>query len=134
MSVEEIQPYIDELISVNDKILAVTIIRPTSNEIVYQTNNWDITADIANIMSAWSSNQPSINITGVKYSSISITPDRLIATNIGGQGHICISKSQVKDRSMIIVCYLTADGNAQAGYIDSSRAMNNMLLNIPHLQ
>ena len=60
-------------------------------KVYWQTQNWQV--DGALIIDAWSKKAGSIIIQGVKYSTIDITNNRLVCTNVRQQGHIVIAKT-----------------------------------------
>ena len=72
-------------------IIAAAVISGTN--IIYSTDNWDISADVGRVVSSWSSmNAQFIMISGVKYSLLQCTTERLVATSIRGEWHIVGAK------------------------------------------
>jgi len=87
-------------------ITALAIV--VNDQIYWQTENWDLTADLPGILSTWTGGGGgSINISGVKYIVLSAGQDHISATNIQGQGHIvgCPCKSGK------IIAYVSPDGD-----------------------
>lgn len=113
---------ITKLISSNDTITAVTIVNGAGN-IIYQTSNWDITSDVISVLNAWRKQEPSIIVQGIKYSTLQCTQERLVATNIMGQGHIVCAN--FKD-AVITIAYITPDGGAGIAYMDIARINDAM--------
>ncbi|GAH10281.1 unnamed protein product, partial [marine sediment metagenome] len=56
---EKVIPILNDLISSESKTISFTIIEGDKN-IVYSTNNWDISGDIDEINSKWNSKEPGI--------------------------------------------------------------------------
>jgi len=103
-------------------IIAVAVIEGR-NTIVYSTDNWDISEDVNRVSSAWSSqNAQFVMVSGVKYSMLQCTSERLIATSIRGEGHIV----GAKDDERKILCYVEPDGNMNIAYVDAARAITQM--------
>jgi len=76
----------------NSKIIAVALVQG-KDTILYSTDNWDISADVGRVISSWSSlNVPFIVISGVKYSVLQCTSEKLVAASIRGEGHILGAK------------------------------------------
>ncbi len=102
-------------------IIAVAIIE--GRNIVYSTDNWDITPDASKVTSAWTSmNAQFVMISGVKYSLLQCTAERLIATSIRGEGHIVGAKDE--NRKMIV--YVEPDGPMNAAYMETARAIQKL--------
>jgi len=78
----------------NSRIIAVALIQG-KDAILYSTDNWDISADVGRVISSWSSmNAQFIMLSGVKYSVLQCTSERLVATSIRGEGHILGTKDE----------------------------------------
>ena len=76
----------------NSRIIAVALVQG-KDTILYSTDNWDISADVGRVISSWSSlNVPFIVISGVKYSVLQCTSEKLVAASIRGEGHILGAK------------------------------------------
>jgi len=92
-------------------------------EIVYSTDNWDISADIGRVISSWiGQNAQFIMMSGVKYSILQCEPERLVATNLRGEGSIVCAK----DEEFKIIVYLEPDGYAPGAAMDVQRALGTM--------
>jgi len=111
------------LLMQNDpSIIAAAVIEGGSN-IVYTTDNWDISGDIGRVISSWNAlNAQFIMISGVKYSMLAQTPEGFTATSIRGEGHIV----GAADDERKIIAYLEPDGNLLGAQMDVQRAIGNM--------
>ena len=91
----------------NSRIIAVTLVQG-SDTILYSTDNWDISADVGRVISLWRSlNAKFIVISGVKYSVLQCTSERLVATSIRGDGHILLAK----DDDYTLILHVKPDGD-----------------------
>ena len=109
-------------------IIAAAVLK--GKEIVYSTDNWDISADIGRVISSWvGQNAQFVMISGVKYSVLQCEPERLIATNIRGEGSIVCAK----DEETKIIVYLEPDGYAPAAAMDVQRALGTMSSKGPYI-
>ena len=103
------------LMQAEPAVIAVAIIEGRS-DIVYTTDNWDVSGDIGRVISSWSSqNAQFIMISGVKYSMLQCTNERLVATSIRGEGHIV----GAKDDERKIIAYV------EPGYTFAYRRNNS---------
>ncbi|MFX0019174.1 MAG: hypothetical protein ACFFAK_10140 [Promethearchaeota archaeon] len=103
-------------------IIAAAVVQGRDN-ILYSTDNWDISPDVAKVMSSWSSlTAQFIMISGVKYSILQCTSERLVATSIKGEGHIL----GAKDEEHKLIVYLEPDGEPMGATMDTSRALAEM--------
>ncbi len=106
------------LMQKDPSIIAVAVLQ--GNNVIYSTDNWDISADAAKVVSSWNSmNAQFIMISGVKYSILQCTTERLVATSIRGEGHILGSK----DEEHKIIVYLEPDGEPMGATMDTARAL-----------
>jgi len=121
-----ISPIITDLWNKNEYVSAITILTSSNNEIIYQTDNWDISYDIGNIMSTWSTEGSSIEILGIRYSTLQCTPERIVATNVRGQGHIIAAKGG----KIIGVVYLLPGADVGGSYMDVARCVGTINLQI----
>jgi len=107
------------LMQKDPSIIAAAVIQGKDN-ILYTTDNWDISPDIAKVVSNWNSmNAQFIMISGVKYSILQCTTERMVATSIKGEGHII----GAKDEEHKIIVYLEPDGEPMGATMDTSRAL-----------
>jgi hypothetical protein len=106
------------LMQKDPSIIAAAVLQ--GNNVIYSTDNWDISADVGKVVSSWNSmNAQFVMISGVKYSILQCTTERLVATSIRGEGHIIGSKD---DEHKIIV-YLEPDGEPMGATMDTARAL-----------
>lgn len=101
---------VNNIMTQNPSITAIAI--ESNGAIIYQTSNWDLSGDISSVIGIWSSSQGggSLNIQGIKYICLEVIPERLIATNVQGQGHIVAFKGNSGNR---IITYVSPDGDAR---------------------
>jgi hypothetical protein len=110
------------LMQKDPSIIAAAVIKG-SDTILYSTDNWDISPDIAKVISSWNSmNAQFIMISGVKYSILQCTSERLVATSIRGEGHIL----GAKDEEHKLLIYLEPDGEPMGATMDTARALSDM--------
>ena len=111
-----------QLMQNDPSIIAAAVIEGGSN-IVYTTDNWDISGDVGRVISSWNAlNAQFIMISGVKYSMLAQTPEGFTATSIRGEGHIV----GAADDERKIIAYLEPDGNLLGAQMDVQRAIGNM--------
>jgi len=118
LSVDQIVAIVNELLSSNENITAAAVLT-NDGRVIYQTDNWDVTGDVAGLLSAWREKAASISIQGIKYSVLQATEERLIATNVSGLGHIILSTAQYRG---ILLVYVAPQGDTGGSYVDVSRA------------
>ena len=118
---------LNKLFEANKTVTAVTIMDGSGN-VLYQTSNWDITSDIISTLNAWRKQEHSIIIQGIKYSILQCTKERLVATNVMGQGHIVAANN--KDQ-YVTLAYVSPDGGAGVAYMDVARANDEIATGAP---
>jgi hypothetical protein len=102
-------------------IIAAAVLK--GKEIIYTTDNWDISADIDRVISSWmGQNALFIMVSGVKYSVFQINPERLVAQSIKGEGSII----GAKDDEHKILAYMDPDGYGLGATMDVQRALSSM--------
>ncbi|MFX0043285.1 MAG: hypothetical protein ACFE8L_10255 [Candidatus Hodarchaeota archaeon] len=120
---------IHDLMQSEPSIIAAVVIR--GRDIIYSTDNWDISADVGRVLSNWASmNAQFIMISGVKYSLLQCTSERLVATSIRGEGHIV----GAKDEEHKVITYVEPDGPMNAAYMDTARALASMSSQGPYME
>jgi len=113
---------IQNLLQKDPSIIAAAVIQGRDT-ILYSTDNWDVSADIAKVISSWNSmNAQFIMISGVKYSVLQCTSERLVATSIRGEGHIL----GAKDDEHKLIVYLEPDGEPMGATMDTARALASL--------
>lgn len=119
--IANIDYFVRDLINLNPTIMAISYMNDNGN-IIYQTSNWDISPDTIGVLNAWRQQSPSIVVQGVKYSVLQCTPERLVSTNILGQGHIVAAS----DKGRVLLVYITPDGGAGPAYMDVARTLSQI--------
>jgi len=110
------------LLQKDPSIIAAVVVQGRDN-ILYSTDNWDVSSDIGKAVSSWSGlNAQFIMISGVKYSVLQCTSERIVATSIRGEGHII----GAKDEEHKILIYLEPDGEPMGAMMDTSRAVSEL--------
>ncbi|MBY9007556.1 MAG: hypothetical protein KGD63_12445 [Candidatus Lokiarchaeota archaeon] len=113
---------VNNLMQKDPTILAVTVITGKNN-ITYQTDNWDISSDIGQVISSWTGqNAQFLKISGVKYSILQITSERMTAISIRGEGSIVAAKND--DHK--IIAYVSPEGDMRGAMMDTSRVLTDM--------
>lgn len=119
---------IHNLMQSEPSIIAAVVLR--GRDIIYSTDNWDISTDIGRVLSNWASmNAQFIMISGVKYSLLQCTSERLVATSIRGEGHIV----GAKDEEHKVIAYVEPDGPMNAAYMDTARALASISSQGPYI-
>jgi len=113
---------IDNLMRKDPSIIAAAVIQG-KDTILYSTDNWDLSADVSKVISSWNSlTAQFIMISGVKYSILQCTSERLVATSIRGEGHIL----GAKDEEHKLIIYLEPDGEPMGATMDTARALSQL--------
>ncbi len=99
---------IQQIMQLDPSIVAVTAINATG-AILMQTENWDLSNDIPGILSVWQGGG-SLSIQGIKYLILEAVPERLIGTNVQGQGHIV----GLKIGTGAIIAYVSPQGEPRS--------------------
>ena len=116
------------LMQMDPSILAVAVLK--GKDIVYSTDNWDISGDVERLTSSWAGqNAQSVMVSGVKYSVLQCEQERLVAISMKGEGSICAAK----DDEHKIICYLEPDGDARGAVMDVQRTLGSLSPNAPYL-
>ena len=113
---------VHNLLQKDPSIIAAAVIQGRDT-ILHSTDNWDITSDVGKVISSWNSlNARFVMVSGVKYSVLQCTSERLVATSIRGEGHIIGSK----DEEHKILVYLEPDGEPMGATMDTARAISEL--------
>ncbi|MBY8981529.1 MAG: hypothetical protein KGD57_01150 [Candidatus Lokiarchaeota archaeon] len=103
-------------------ILAVAVVTGKNN-IAYQTDNWDISSDISQVISSWvGQNAQFLKISGVKYSILQITGERMTAISIRGEGGIVAAK----DDEHKLIAYVSPEGDMRGAMMDTARSLGEL--------
>jgi hypothetical protein len=109
-------------------IIAAAVIK--GRDLVYTTDNWDISGDVSRIISSWTGqNAQFIMVSGVKYSMLQMETERMVAISLKGEGSICAAK----DDEHKLICYLQPDGDARGAIMDVQRAVGTMSSQGPYM-
>ncbi len=95
----------------------------TSGQVLWQSNNWDLTADAPQLGRAVGSGAASVIQNQVKYSTIRTTPDSLVARNVQGSGLLVLAKIE-GDR--FVVAWAAAEAAPDGIYVDVDRAAKSL--------
>lgn len=115
-----IDKFSQNLISSGNNIGATAVIS-MDGRIVHQTSNWSV--DGGHVIKVFTNKEPSISIQGVKYSTIDVSEDRIVATNVGGKGHIVGANIGGK---AILIGYVASSGDARSAYIEIDKAARQL--------
>ena len=74
-----------------DGVVGALALVGADGQVYWQTQNWQVDGPM--IIDAWTKKAGSIIVQGVKYSTIDITNNRLVCTNVQQQGHVVIAKT-----------------------------------------
>jgi hypothetical protein len=80
----------NELIELERNVGGVAVFSK-NGELICQTENWDLSTEIENILNVAESAKSSIILLGMKYMVVENTPERIIGTNIQGKGHLILA-------------------------------------------
>ena len=117
------------LMQADPNIIAAAVIK--GKQIVYTTDNWDISGDVDRVVSSWvGQNAQFIIVSGVKYSILQMEVERLVAISLKGEGSICAAK----DDEHKLICYLQPDGDARGAIMDVQRAVGAMRSQGPYME
>lgn len=120
----------NNLMEIMPSIYAIAII-DKNNDIVYSTDNWDISTDIENICSSWDfRNAPFIMVSEIKYTILECEIDSMVATSIRGQGHIV----GCKDEERRIITYIEPNGDRKSAIVEISRILAKMSSKKPDIE
>ncbi|NVM36063.1 MAG: hypothetical protein HWN81_10740 [Candidatus Lokiarchaeota archaeon] len=122
------QTAVYNLMQSDPNIIAVAVIK--GKDIIYTTDNWDISGDVDRVVSSWiGQNAQFIIVSGVKYSILQMGTERLVAISLKGEGSICAAK----DEEHKLICYLQPDGDARGAIMDVQRAVGTMSTQGPYM-
>lgn len=109
------------LLQKDPSIIAAAVIK--GRNLIFSTDNWDISADVGKVISSWGGmNAQFIMVSGVKYSVLQCTTERLVATSMRGEGHII----GAKDEEHQLIVYLEPDGEPMGATMDTARTLSEM--------
>ncbi|NWF94967.1 MAG: hypothetical protein HXY34_02395 [Candidatus Thorarchaeota archaeon] len=91
----------------------------TRGQVLWQSNNWDLTADAPALGAAVASRAPSIVQNQVKYSTIRSTPESLVARSVSGSGILVLAKIE---GDKFVVAWADPKAAPDGIYVDVDRA------------
>ncbi len=97
---EQVPQLAFELTQADTNIWGVTVL-DANGSLVYKTENWDISTEVAAVAQT-NEKTSSIELSGVRYVVVENIPERIIATNVTGKGHLIICPA---GRGKV-VCYI----------------------------
>ena len=100
----EVEKLVFELLDADQTIGGVCVIDGSGN-IVFQTENWDLSSDAAKILQLDES-ASTASILGVRYMIVENVPERIIGTNVTGKGHVIICPAGANGK---VVCYIVPE-------------------------
>lgn len=134
VDLEKIESLIDELLNEDQNVFGVAIVNQ-AGELVTQTDNWDISGDLAVLNELLSTKvelggkgMSSISIQGIKYMIVENTEERKIGTNITGKGHLIAAPVPIGGTGAL-VCYI----NPQVGPRDALFSVQSKALKLASL-
>ena len=109
MKMVDIGTAIQTMMQMDPNIVAFTVI-DANGAITMQSENWNLASDLAGIMNIWNQGGGSLSIQGISYIALEVIPERIIATNVRGSGHIVV----LRIRSGAIIAYISPQGDARS--------------------
>jgi hypothetical protein len=91
--------------------------------VLWQSNNWDLSADAAALVSSASSGAASVTQNQVKYSTLRTSPESLVARNVQGSGILILAKI---DGDKWVVAWAAAEAAPDGVYVDVDRAAKSL--------
>ncbi len=102
-------------------IIAAAVLK--GKEIIYTTDNWDISADVGKVVSSWiGQNARFIMVTGVKYSILQMEAERFVAMSYKGEGSIVAAK----DDEHKLIAYVGPDGDGRGAAMEVQKSLSTM--------
>ncbi|MHA1675381.1 MAG: hypothetical protein ACTSYI_17355, partial [Promethearchaeota archaeon] len=121
VKIMDYEKMISELMDAEPAVFGAAVINK-NNELVYQTENWDLQQEINTISATITEakkddgkNPGKIQIMKVSYMVVEFTPERIIATNVARKGHVIVAM---------------ADGGTIVAYIDPTKGPRDALFNV----
>lgn len=94
-----------------------------AGRVLWQSSNWDLTADAMNLVAAVAQKAPSVIQNKVKYSTIRSSPDSLVARNVQGSGTLLLAKI---DADKWVVAWANPSAAPDGIYVDVDRAAKSL--------
>ncbi|MBD3406028.1 MAG: hypothetical protein GF411_07890 [Candidatus Lokiarchaeota archaeon] len=91
----------------------------TGGQVLWQSDNWDLTADAQSLAGAVGKGVASVTQNEVKYSTIRSSPESLVARSVSGNGTLVLAK--IEDGKFVIA-WASPDAAPDGVYVDVDRA------------
>jgi hypothetical protein len=92
-------------------------------QVLWQSNNWDLTADVNGLISAVKSRSPAVTQNNIRYSTMRSTPESLVARNVQGNGILIMAKIEGQKW---VVAWSAPDAQPDGVYVDVDRAAKTL--------
>ncbi|MFX0033359.1 MAG: helix-turn-helix domain-containing protein [Promethearchaeota archaeon] len=126
---EKIVRKLDKYVSKDSRIISTTIIEGENN-ILYSSDNWDISGDLESINALWNSeNLGELIIENIKYKVLQNSSEKLVAVNLEKKGSII----GFKDSERKIISRIEPGESAYLGLIETSRTLGELSKKKPYL-
>jgi hypothetical protein len=99
MKMADIGTAVQSMMQLDPNIVAFTVI-DANGAIIMQSENWNLANDLPG----------SLMIQGISYIALEVIPERIIGTNVRGQGHIVV----LRLRSGAVIAYVSPQGDARS--------------------
>ncbi|MFW9960682.1 MAG: hypothetical protein ACFFDV_06675 [Candidatus Thorarchaeota archaeon] len=90
-----------------------------AGQVLWQSNNWDLTGDASGLISAVKSRSPAVTQNNIRYSTMRSTPESLVARNVQGNGILILAKIEGQKW---VVAWSAPDAQPDGVYVDVDRA------------
>lgn len=126
---EKIRTALYKFIKSEPKIISIAVIE-AENNIVYSTDNWDISKDIEELNLIWDGlRSERITISGIEYIILKCTQEIFIATNLKKAGSLV----GFKDEERKIICKIDQDGSLHLGLMEALRELKERSSKEPYM-
>ncbi|NVM54115.1 MAG: hypothetical protein HWN66_10480 [Candidatus Helarchaeota archaeon] len=111
---DQLMEFYSELKSRFDEITDLAFLG-YNGEVYFQTSTWDMTSDIFKLIQDWKAEAPAVWINKLKYATIKVTDEILVATNVQGKGHLLCTPL---DEKLFMIFSIDIKGDALLLYED----------------
>jgi hypothetical protein len=113
---------IEELFKDEPEIVAAAVFDRFTLDCLYQSDNWNIIDEIRKFLVNWQKLEEDIVLQGIKYKSLQITNDKIIATNIYDDGSIVAILDD-----LVLITYIAPEGSPGILYIPIAESFKKIL-------
>jgi hypothetical protein len=92
-------------------------------QVLWQSENWDLSAEAKTLVSAVTSRAASVMQNEVKYSTLRTSPESLVARNTGGNGTLVLAKIE---GDKWVVAWAAKEAAPDGIYVDIDRAAKSL--------